>query len=189
MKYYIDIKLLSDGEIALGFLWKKVYQQVHLALVEATNDSIALSFPTYGAKFFPMGDILRIFSPSKDELYDLKLGEWLKRLNDYIDTSNILETPNNTEYANFKRRQFKFYDDVLKRAEHQAKRRGIALEESLKHFEGYSNKRNTLPFIMVKSLSSDQELKLFLEKHSISSEVKGTFNTFGLSKIATVPWF
>jgi len=59
MKYYLDITLLPDAETNLGFLWHKVYQQVHIALVEnkvAKNQSeIAVSFPEYGSKAFPLG--------------------------------------------------------------------------------------------------------------------------------------
>ena len=187
MKYYIDIKLLSDSEIGLGFLWKKVYTQVHLALVEAKNESIALSFPKYGSKAFPMGDYLRIFAQTSVDLDSLKLSNWLQRLSDYIEVSETLETPTVHKFVHFKRRQFKA--NLLKRAEKQALRRGISIEEALKHYEGMEDKNSKLPFIMIKSLSSNQELKLFIEKRSSNSEVKGVFNTFGLSKTATVPWF
>ncbi|MBL1422430.1 MAG: type I-F CRISPR-associated endoribonuclease Cas6/Csy4, partial [Alphaproteobacteria bacterium] len=34
MKYYLDITILPDEEANLGFLWHKVYQQIHIALVE-----------------------------------------------------------------------------------------------------------------------------------------------------------
>ncbi len=189
MKHYIDIKLLYDAEISLGFLWKKVYQQVHLSLVEAKNESLALSFPQYGAKIFPMGDILRIFASSKQEIESLDLDNWLSRLKDYINISKVLQTPGKVSFVHFKRRQFKYHDDVLKRAEHQAKRRGISLEEALEHFKDYKAEENRLPFIQVKSLSSNQELKLFIEKIEKNRKISGTFNTFGLSKIATIPWF
>jgi len=34
MKWYIDLTLLPESEIPIYFLWEKVYQQLHLALVE-----------------------------------------------------------------------------------------------------------------------------------------------------------
>ncbi|MCO4790206.1 type I-F CRISPR-associated endoribonuclease Cas6/Csy4, partial [Vibrio cholerae] len=34
MNYYQEITLLPDADIALGFLWQNVFQQVHIALVE-----------------------------------------------------------------------------------------------------------------------------------------------------------
>ncbi len=187
MKYYIDIKLLNEGEISLGFLWKKVYAQIHLALVEINNESIALSFPNYGTKIFPMGECLRIFANDKEDLIDLKLDTWLERLKDYLCMGEILAIPKTDKFVQFKRRQFKA--NLLKRAEKQALRRGISVADALKHYEGMEDKSSKLPFIMVKSLSSDQELKLFIEKIDFDSEVEGTFNTYGLSKTATVPWF
>lgn len=189
MKYYIDIKLLSDADIGLGFLWKKVYQQMHLALVEAKNENIALSFPNYAKIRFPMGDKIRVFASTSKELESLNLGGWLDKLHDYCLIQSIKETPSVDKYVSFTRKQVKYYDDVLKRATHQAKRRGISIEDALKHFEGYTEKKNKLPFIQVKSLSTNSELKLFIEKKEKSEKIKGTFNTFGLSKTATVPHF
>ncbi|MEA2091526.1 MAG: type I-F CRISPR-associated endoribonuclease Cas6/Csy4 [Campylobacterota bacterium] len=189
MKYYIDIKLLPEVDISLGFLWKKVYQQIHLALVEAKDEAIALSFPGYGDKIFPLGDRLRVFAQNIDDLEALSLDKWLNRLQDYCFVSKIKETPKVDKYVSFTRKQVKYHDDVLKRATHQAKRRDISIEEALKHFEGYKEKKNNLPFIQVKSLSSEQELKLFIEKKELNEEMLGVFNTFGLSKTATIPWF
>ncbi|MFT6209378.1 MAG: CRISPR-associated endonuclease Csy4, partial [Colwellia sp.] len=49
MKYYLDITLLPEADITLGFIWQKVYQQIHIALVDnkiGMNESaIAVAFP------------------------------------------------------------------------------------------------------------------------------------------------
>ena len=37
MKHYIEITLLPDAEVGLGFIWQKMYQQIHLALVEVKD--------------------------------------------------------------------------------------------------------------------------------------------------------
>lgn len=195
MKYYRDIKLLSVAEISFGFLWKKVYQQIHLALVEAGNKQIAFSFPNYSfnvedKKNKPnLGEVLRVFAHSIEELESMELAKWLERLSDYVQIGRILQTPEVTEFVQFKRKQFKFHDDIVKRAQHQADRRGISLEEALKHFEGYNSQQNKLPFIMCQSLSTNQEYKIFIEQKKSTNEIKGSFDTFGLSKEATVPWF
>ena len=66
MNYYQDITLLPDAVITLGFIWQKVYQQVHIALAEnkiAENQSaIAVAFPEYGSKGFPLGSKLRLLA-------------------------------------------------------------------------------------------------------------------------------
>ena len=56
MKFYQDTTLLPDSDITLGFLWQKVYQQVHIALVEQKEHplycSIGIGFPAYGSRGF-----------------------------------------------------------------------------------------------------------------------------------------
>ena len=51
MKNYIEITLLPSAEITLSFLWEKLYQQLHLALVEIQDSdksvSVGVSFPKY----------------------------------------------------------------------------------------------------------------------------------------------
>ena len=87
MKYYQEIRLLADAEASLGFLWQKIYQQIHLALAENKvgehESAIGLSFPGYyvpkekgkkqQGKGFPLGDKIRLFANSKEELEKLEL--------------------------------------------------------------------------------------------------------------------
>jgi CRISPR-associated endonuclease Csy4 len=195
MNYYIDIKLLTDSEITLGFIWKKLYAQIHLALVEVRDDdslvSIGLSFPKYTEDRF-LGDTLRLFAPTQDELEALDLNQWLGRLLDYLTISEIKEVPSNTtEFVSFRRKQFKV--NIERLARRQAKRKGISFEEALKNYENFDEEEkkrgNRLPYINVKSLSSEQEMKLFIEKSKVKEEKIGLFSTYGLSRESTVPWF
>ncbi len=196
MKYYIDIKLYHDTEITLGFIWKKLYAQMHLALVESSDEnslvSVGLSFPKYKEQKFPLGNELRVFAHSKEELEGLDLHHWLARLMDYLDISEVQEVPKNiTKFASFRRKQFK--TNVERLARRQAKRKNISYEEALKNYENFDEEeiktKNRLPYINVKSLSSDREMKIFIEKIESSEENKGMFSTYGLSRESTVPWF
>jgi len=194
MNYYIDIKLLTDTEISHSFLWKKLYAQIHLALVEVRDEndlvSIGLAFPKYSDDRF-LGDTLRLFSVTKEELESLKLEQWLSRLEEYLFVGKIKEVPPTTEFVSFKRKQFK--TNVERLARRQAKRKGISYEEALKNYENFDEeekkKKNRLPYINVKSLSSDKEMKIFIEKSNAKEEKKGLFSTYGLSSESTVPWF
>lgn len=214
MKYYIDITLLTGAEIGLGFLWQKVYQQVHLALVEnktADNTSkIAVSFPNYNDKEFPLGNKLRLFSPTKKILQQLDISKWLKRLTDYTHCTSIREVPSSVEqFACFKRKQFKSSSrisaDIERRAKYLANKKGRELTEVkaelLELTKKYVDKSN-LPFINVVSLSSRPNVSLlekdrfllFIEIQNMEAEIKGDFTCYGLSnrdlsKQATVPWF
>jgi len=194
MNYYVDIKLFSDSEVTLGFVWKKLYAQMHLALVEVRDEnnlvSVGFSFPKYKEKVFPLGDELRIFANTKDELEGLDLNRWLERLLDYVSVSSIKEVPSTVnEFVTFGRKQFKVNAERL--ARRQAKRKGISFEEALKNYENFDEekKKTKLPFVNIKSLSSDREMKVFIQKSDKKERKEGQFSTYGLSNEVTVPWF
>ena len=216
MKYYIDITLLPDAETNLGFLWYKLYQQIHIMLVEhkvsEKDSAIALSFPKYACAEFPLGDKLRLFSKTRLELENLTLGKWLSRLEDYVHIKTISAVPSKvTEFRYFKRKQFKSPDklrrDIDSRAAIIADKNGFDITEVKARLLASINSLDNmskLPFINLRSLStksainSAQQAKflLFIEcqkadKHSDGSEV---FNCYGLSRRsqdsqASVPWF
>jgi len=212
MKYYIDITLLPDAEANLGFLWQKVYQQLHLALVEnkvAQNRSaIAISFPKYGDKTFPLGDKIRLFAEEKRQLELLDIKKWLNRLTDYVHYTSIKNVPESiTQYVCFKRKQFKSKEKIRAEADRWAPKLAKKLNKPLEDVLSRLNERKyedkfTLPFINMMSLSSKQEaglsnnrqFKLFIEKKEENNIKDGFFNCYGLSfreadKTATVPWF
>ncbi len=199
MKYYIDITLLPDAEANLGFLWQKVYQQIHLALVKnkiAINKSaIAVSFPKYGNKEFPLGDKVRLFADEQGLLKQLNIEKWLSRLTDYTHLKPIKTVPETVnQFARFKRKQFK--SNLLKEAKRRAKYKNESLEMALEHFKHYETK-SSLPFINMTSLSMDKDsptisnrnFKLIIDREILEEPEQGVFNCYGLSKTASVPWF
>jgi len=192
MEYYIDITLLPDAEANLGFLWQKVYQQLHLALVEnKTPDNyseIAVSFPGYGSKPFPLSDKLRLFASSEEQLLLLDMAQWLNHLQDYTHFKSIKEVPASVnQFAQFKRKQFDSNSERL--ARRRVKRKGESLEQALKYYESFIEKETKLPFLMMKSLTKQEFFKLFIEREVGDVAVKGRFNCYGLSQTATVPFF
>jgi len=197
MKYYLDITLLPDAEANLGFLWQKVYQQIHLGLAEnkiAKNQSaIAVSFPDYGNKEFPLGDKLRLFAATQTELEKLNTAKWLSRLTDYTHVKSIKQVPEKVDqHVCFKRKQFK--SNLIKEASRRAKYKDESLTEALNHFEHYDQKCR-LPYINMSSLSmknvndASRNFKLFIGQEIFDKAQSGGFNCYGLSKTATIPWF
>ena len=79
MQVYQDITLLPDVDIPLYFLWEKVYQQIHLALVESSDNNgkvnIGVAFPKYREDKggHPLGDTMRLLSMFKNDLAELIL--------------------------------------------------------------------------------------------------------------------
>lgn len=198
MKYYLDITLLPDSEITLGFIWFKVYQQVHIALAEnktAQNSSaIALAFPQYiftsGKEGdFPLGNKLRIFAPTQAQLDTLAINNWLKRLNDHVHITAVKSVPDSvSEFVCVKRKQFK--TNLSRLARRRAKRKGESFEQALQHFASFNDEQTKLPFINVNSLETKQQFKLFIEQTKVNEAIAGEFNCYGFSKEqATVPWF
>jgi CRISPR-associated endonuclease Csy4 len=200
MKYYFDITLLPDPEITLGFIWQKVFQQVHIALVDnkvGDNESaVALSVVGYRDKDFPLGNKLRLLAASEDVLQTLDMQRWLNRLSDYCHLSSIKPVPAEVkQYARFNRKNVK---SIEKKAQRRAVHLAKPYDEVLAYLiEQGNSKECKLPFINVESQESKKQagqgvscqFLLFIEQVLFDEAVNGKFDCYGLSKTATVPWF
>lgn len=214
MKYYQDITLLPDAEVSLGFIWEKVYQQIHLLLVENKNaesqSQLGLSFPTYGDKAFPLGNQLRLLAENEEHLVKANVNQWLQRLSDYVHIKSVRAVPSEVnEYACFYRVNPKSQRRRIKQLDRRvtvlAQKHGVAEEamraQLLASIEQCSDGCK-LPYINVQSLSSSanqqrHKFMLFI-KCEKASESKGNGNVFtcyGLSPTEKetapvfVPWF
>tara|TARA_R110001583_G_C5665439_1_gene410073 strand:+ start:6851 stop:7447 length:597 start_codon:yes stop_codon:yes gene_type:complete len=198
MKYYLDITLLPDAEADLGFLWQKLYQQVHIALAEnkiAENTSaIALTFPQYSLSKnkegkFPLGNKLRLFAPTQKQLDKLDIENWLKRFSDHTHITSVKIVPDAVnEFACVKRKQCK--TNLSRLARRRAKRKGETFDIALQHYASFNDEETDLPFINVNSMQTKQQFRLFISQVKVNEVSSGEFNCYGLSKDkATVPWF
>jgi len=210
MDYYQDITLLPDGEIALGFLWQKIYQQVHIALVEQKVDdrhsAIALSFPEYGSRRFPLGTKLRVLASEISQLERLNLAKFLTRFEDYMHMESIQPVPENTTAVAFVRQQHKgqarIEKDIQSKAELWAKKSGKPLEDCLAELDKTKPKaQSNVPFVWMNSLQTQAanpdhsaRFPLFIARIEVPERNAGLFNCYGLStkrgsEAATVPHF
>lgn len=210
MKYFQDITLLPDGDIALGFLWQKIYQQVHIALVEQKVDdrhsAIAVSFPGYGSKGFPLGNKLRVLAGEKSQLEKLNLAGFLARFEDYTHLKSIQPVPEGATQVAFVRQQVKgqarIEKDMQSKAELWAKKSGKPLEECLQELAKTKPKAQCkLPFIRMysqqtKAANPEQAtpFPLFIQRIEAAEAKAGLFNCYGLSAVggseaATIPDF
>lgn len=191
MKFYCDITLLPDAEANLGFLWQKVFGQVHLALVANKlpdgNSAVAVSFPAYADKAFPLGNKLRMMAGDEKELQVLNLDKALSRLADYSHMSSIKPVPQSNLHVNFWR--VRFDSNIERLARRRAKRKGICFEDALGHYASFDEEQSKLPYIQLQSSSRGERFRLFIEKAELKEAVEGDFNCYGLSKTATIPWF
>lgn len=195
--YFQDITLIEQPEISLGFLWSKVFMQLHLALSDIKTKKgitdIGISIPEYqqpGSKF-PLGTKLRVFAVSKERLDELNLELWFKQLSDYI---HIRKAPRKvperlvSSYAIFSRKVVKTGAECL--ARRRAKKDpSITYEEALRRIS-LGIRDCKLPYVNVKSLSSNHDFKLFIERKVVEqAEDKLEFSSYGLSKVTAVPIF
>ena len=152
---------------------------------------IGFSFPQYrfnqdkGVGF--LGEKLRIFAQSEADLQTLDIKKWLDRLTDYVHITSIREVPENVKgYAVYKRKQPKTNAERL--ARHRVKRGDISFDEALSRYQNVV-RTTELPFIQMKSLTSGQPFKLFIEKQSAEKSADQVFSTYGLSSESSVPEF
>lgn len=195
MKYFQEITLIDQAEISPYFIWSKFYTQLHIALAEIkdTNDkvNIGVSFPQYrfnqekGLGF--LGGKLRLFAQNEVDLKKLDLKKWLDRLTDYVHITSIREVPENIKgYTIYKRKQVK--TNAARLARHRVKRGDIGFDEALARYSNVVTTTN-LPFVQMKSLTSDQMFKLFIEKQNAEQSESQVFSTYGLSSQSSVPEF
>ena len=217
MKYYLDITLLPEADITLGFLWQKVYQQVHIALVDnkvAENQSaIAVSFPRYSTEksskhAFPLGNQLRLLANEESQLTKLNISKWLNRFEDYVHIKSIKPVPESVTYIAYVRQQVKgdarFEKDMLSKAQRWAEKSGQPLDACLTELEKTKPKAdNSLPFIWLESQETKQrntgdsrKFTLFIKRVGLEEHQTGVFNCYGLSshhnkqgKLASIPQF
>jgi CRISPR-associated endonuclease Csy4 len=192
MKYYQEISLLPNAEVTPYFIWQKLYQQIHLALVEnkiAGNASaIGVAFPEYYADSYCLGKKLRLFAEDEKMLEQLHCEKWLNRLSDYVHLGRIKPVPEKlARHACFKHIKLKGNKEKL--ARRRAKRKGETLQQALAHFEDFGEQRSKLPYINMTSQTNGQRFRLFIEKHAMEQPQTGLFSCYGLSNTTTVPLF
>ena len=193
MKCYIEITLLPCVEVPINFLWEKVYQQVHLALVEKQDArgkvNIGVSFPEYDGKKHSLGRKLRLLALSKEDLENINIDNWLSRLIDYVQIAGIQDVPKTTNvYAIFKRIQTKSSNARL--ARRKAKREGISYDQALSLLNHRKEQISKVPYLHMKSLSTGRRFRLMIDcvETIKTNDVEG-FSTYGLSSDSSVPVF
>ncbi len=195
MKFYLEITLLPNPEVGVNFLWSKVFQQIHLGLVEIQDDQgqvpIGLSFPEYviDDKYSVLGGKLRLFANNETVLKQFDTVKWLARLSDYVHCTSIRLVPEKPiGYAIYQREQPKTNPERL--ARRYAKRHNIDYETALTLYSKRNYQTISSPFIRLKSLSSDNNFCLWVKK--IPADIKADtthFSRYGLSSVSTVPVF
>lgn len=179
MDSYIDIRVLPDLELSESALLNNLFAKLHRQL--GAGD-IGVSFPYVSSR---LGDTLRIHGNAV-RLEQLMQQPWLKGLRDYTETSAVLPVPTEIKgYRSVIRVQRKSASNREKRA---VAKRWFTQEEAKERYADPKPIRQ--PFLAIQSLSTKQHIKIFVKHGPVTKTPKqGTFNSYGMSNTATIPWF
>ncbi len=192
MKYYQELTLLPDYEMSISFLWSKLYQKLHMLLVtnkNARNGNVGVSFPQYlkCSNGYPLGDKIRLFSETREELADIDLKSAFEVYSDYLHITSIRKVPEScNKYLVYKR--YHVENGREQKAKRYAARHKISFEKALELFPKDCHDC-TLPYIQLRSCTNANKFRLYIQRLESPTEKTGIFNAYGLSNEASVPDF
>lgn len=187
MDYYLEFKILDDPEFVPSQLMNALFGKLHRALVQLNNQRIGVSFPEAKNASPYLGKRLRLHGTVAD-LDALMCLNWLTGMRDHVALSELLPVPESVQYRVVRRVQALSNLERLQRR--CIKRHGVNEQEARRRYAGASVQHLELPFVSIRSQSTGQHFRLFVEQGALLSEPQaGLFGCYGLSATATVPWF
>jgi len=185
--HYIDITLLPDPEFSHAHLLGALVAKLHRALVQLQANDIGVSYPQYQMRPRTLGSVLRLHS-TEPALQRLMALQWLAGMRDHMRASDITLVPSVAAHRMVLRRQFKTNAERLRRR--RMRRKGETAEQAFTAIPDSVERRPDLPYVQLRSRSTGQPFCLFVEHGDLQPRpVQGSFNTYGLSLGATIPWF
>lgn len=188
MDRYIEIQILPDPEFNTPLLLGALVSKLHRGFAALDNGNVGISFP--GLKLdqpASLGERVRLHG-AETQLSRLMASNWLTGMQDHIKVSDLAPVPAEAGHRTFYRVQAKSSPERLRRR--RMKRTGENLESARKAIPDNVGKRLALPYLTLTSQSTGQRFPLFINAGpTVENPVSGTFNSYGLSRNATVPWF
>lgn len=184
MNYFVEIVINPDAEMRENVLLNKVYTKFHKALVSIKATDIGVSFPRYHVL---LGRCLRIHGAQArlGEFQDL---QWLGGLVGYCEVSNVMSIEGKEiQYRTVSRKQPKMTQAKLRRL----MKRGSVSDDQYKQYRAYMFSQGIdNPYLELESSSNGHKHRRYIEFGDLrDSPVEGDFDQFGLSRVATIPWF
>lgn len=186
MDHHLDLRLFPDPEIAEAHLLNALADKLHLVLAELKSEDIGVCFPRFRIDPPGLGNMVRLHS-SRTSLTQLMSHAWLTGMRDHVEVGDIMPVPSSTGYRTVRRVQAKSSAERVRRR--QMKRHGWTAQEAQELVPEAVARRLNLPFLNLRSRSTGQPFRLFIEQCPAQSPTEGIFNAYGLSQSATIPWF
>jgi CRISPR-associated endonuclease Csy4 len=185
MDHYLDIRLLPDPEFPAPILMNALFAKLHRTLVAQRAADIGVSFPAAQASH--LGGVMRLHGSSA-RLNEHMAQQWLQGMRDHLDISGIAPVPETAAYCQVRRVQAKSSAERLQRR--YLKRHPDVDEKRVAELiTAEKERRLALPYLRIRSGSSDQQFLLFIQQTPVTMPQTGDFNSYGLSSTATLPWF
>ena len=188
MDHYLQILAIPNLEIEQSVVCSELMQAIH-QMLPTFEGRIGLTFPLYKPKR-TLGPVIRAHG-SKEDLIDLSLQLHSNRtVTNYSILEEIKPVPKNiVRHVRYHRHQVRNHSR-LRRMKKRQEAQGTWSAEKEAHIKHTIAIRIELPFVKLKSASTDQEFFLFINRTQTKKPDEGLFNAYGLSlKTATLPMF
>lgn len=184
----LDLHLRSDPELAPHHLLGGLYARLHRALVQASSRDIGVSFPAHDERKPTLGSHVRLHG-LEPSLRALMASSWLNGMRDHLHVGEIILVPVDAQHRVVSRVQAKSSPNRLRRRAMQ--RHELTAEAAQERIPDGAAERLELPFVTIGSRSTGQpSFPLFIRHGELLPEpISGSFNSYGLSRNTTVPWF
>ena len=191
LTHYLDARLRVDDEVRSADALAALFQRLHLYLAQTRAGDIAVSFPeltrTSGCKVKRLGNVLRMHGSAGGLGLLMQPICWGGAVA-FADFGNVNLLPANVLHHRIRRVQVDSNPERLMRR--AMKRKGWTEDQARQAYAGAQRKLSTLPFISMNSRSTGQRFSLLLDVGvPIDTSTEGSFNAYGLSQEATVPYF
>lgn len=187
MDHYVDIDVQQDPEFPVHQLMSALYAKLHRALVAQNCTLVGVSFPGFGLKGPYLGTRLRLHGDLA-ALSALLASDWLAGMRDHVTLTQPTRVPATAKHCAVRRVQVKSSPERLRRR--LMRRHGIDAQEACQRIPDEAARLVDLPFVQLRSTSTGQSFRLFIEHGPAQDNpIPGGFNAYGLSQLATIPWF
>lgn len=188
LTHYFELRAIPQLEITETEVINQVMQSLHQVLVNHQGN-IAVSFPCYNVHR-TLGGIIRLFG-DEAQLQQFRTALLQQTvINDYTLALPIASVPTSVKgYLRLIRVNPKG-QSALRRAEKRLTAQGKwSAEVKSKMVEKWGSVHLNYPHLHFASKSTGQHFIMWLKQQKCATAVEGTFNSYGLSKTATVPDF
>lgn len=180
MDHYVDIRVLPTPEIDEPHLLNRLAGKLHFVLTALKCDDVGVSFPGFQLDPPRLGNLLRLHS-SRARLEQLTLHPWIAGLSDYVQISAVARVPETGSYCVVRRIQVRSSAERIRRR--QMRRHGWSLEEAEARIPNTIERRLNLPYLSLRSSSTGQSFRLFIEHRPANLPVSGPFNEIGRAHV------